>query len=64
MPVIGFLGTTSLDASAGRLRAFHQGLKEAGYVEGENVKIEYRWAESQLERLPAWRPTWCASRLR
>jgi len=52
MPVIGFLGATSFDESAGRLRAFHQGLKEAGYVEGENVKIEYRWAENQLERLP------------
>jgi putative ABC transport system substrate-binding protein len=52
-PVIGFLGVTSFDESAGRLRAFRQGLKEAGYVEGENVKVEYRWAEHQVERLPA-----------
>ena len=53
MPVIGLLGVTSLDRSADRLRVFRQGLKENGYVEGENVAIEYRWAEGQYERLPA-----------
>ena len=53
MPVIGFLGGTSLDGFAERLRAFGQGLKETGYAEGENVAIEYRWAENQLDRLPA-----------
>ena len=53
MPVIGFLSTTSPDAIADRLRAFRQGLKDTGYVEGENVAIEYRWAESQIDRLPA-----------
>jgi putative ABC transport system substrate-binding protein len=52
MPVIGFLDSRSPDAVAGRLRAFRQGLKEVGYVEGENVAIEYRWAENQLDRLP------------
>ena len=52
MPVIGFLDTTSPDAFADRLRAFRQGLKDTGYVEGENVAIEYRWAENQIDRLP------------
>src|SRR5262245_46114287 len=53
MPVIGFLNPTSLDPSVDLLRAFRQGLKETGYVEGENVAIEYRWAENQIDRLPA-----------
>jgi putative ABC transport system substrate-binding protein len=53
MPVIGFLDPTSSDAEAERLRAFRQGLKDGGYIEGENVAIEYRWAENQVERLPA-----------
>jgi putative ABC transport system substrate-binding protein len=52
-PVVGFLNSTSPEPSAGRLRAFRQGLKETGYVEGENVAIEYRWAENQIDRLPA-----------
>ena len=52
MPVIGFLGGTSPDTFADRVRAFRQGLKDTGYVEGENVAIEYRWAEGQYERLP------------
>jgi putative ABC transport system substrate-binding protein len=53
MPVIGFLHGTSPDANADAVRAFHRGLKEAGYVERENVAIEYRWAENQTDRLPA-----------
>src|SRR5262245_26962509 len=53
LPVIGFLGGTSPEVYADRLRAFRQGLKEAGHVEGENVAIEYRWAENQFDRLPA-----------
>jgi ABC-type uncharacterized transport system substrate-binding protein len=52
MPVIGFLGATSPDVNANRLRVFRQGLKDTGYVEGDNVTIEYRWAENQMDRLP------------
>ena len=53
MPVIGFLYGASPDPVARRLRAFRQGLKDFGYVEGENMAIEYRWAENQIDRLPA-----------
>jgi len=52
MPVVGFLNSASPDVSADRLRAFHQGLKDTGFVEGENVAIAYRWAENQFDRLP------------
>jgi len=52
IPVIGFLNPTSPDGMTERLRAFRQGLKETGYVEGENVLVEYRWAEGQYDRLP------------
>jgi putative tryptophan/tyrosine transport system substrate-binding protein len=51
-PVIGYLDTRSPDAVMDRLRAFRQGLKDTGYVERENVGIEYRWAEGQYDRLP------------
>src|SRR5438128_1889277 len=54
MPVIGFLGSISPGTFAGFVPAFHQGLKEAGYVEGQNVTIEYRWAEGRYDRLPAF----------
>ena len=53
MPVIGFLSNSWPDVYAIRLRAFRQELKEAGYVEGQNVDVEYRWAEGQNNRLPA-----------
>jgi putative tryptophan/tyrosine transport system substrate-binding protein len=52
-PVIGFLHPASPDTYTDRLRAFRQGLKETGFVEGENVAVEYRWAENQFDRLPA-----------
>src|SRR6476469_7457822 len=52
MPVIGFLDPRSPDALADRLRAFRQGLKDAGFAEGQNAAIEYRWAENQTDRLP------------
>jgi putative tryptophan/tyrosine transport system substrate-binding protein len=53
MPVIGLLHPASPDGYADRLRTFRQGLKDAGHVEGENVAIEYRRAENQIDRLPA-----------
>jgi putative tryptophan/tyrosine transport system substrate-binding protein len=53
MPRIGFLSSTSPEAFAERLRGFRQGLRESGYVEGESVAIEYRWAENQNDRLPS-----------
>jgi putative ABC transport system substrate-binding protein len=53
MPVIGFLGAPSAAPYARYVAAVHQGLKEAGYIEGQNVTIEYRWAEGQYDRLPA-----------
>jgi len=52
VPVIGFLHPTSPDTYAERLRAFREGLKDAGFIEGENVAIEYRWADNQSDRLP------------
>src|SRR5262249_60663491 len=64
MPVIGFLGPTTAEAYGGRLRELRDGLKETGYVEGENVLIEYRWAENRGDRLPEWRPIWAASGVR
>jgi putative ABC transport system substrate-binding protein len=53
MPVIGFLHTASAAAFAAPLAAFRKGLSEAGYVEGQNVAVAYRWAEGQNDRLPA-----------
>jgi putative ABC transport system substrate-binding protein len=53
MPVIGFLGSASPGRNPALIAAFHQGLSETGYVEGQNVVIEYRWAEGRYDRLPA-----------
>ena len=57
-PVIGFLNPASANTFADRLRAFRQGLKDTGYVEGENVAIVYSWAENQSIGCRAWRPNW------
>ena len=51
MPVVGYLSSGSREGDAFRVAALRQGLNEAGYVEGRNVEIEYRWAENQLDRL-------------
>jgi putative ABC transport system substrate-binding protein len=53
MPVIGFLNAAASDEYAQRLHGFHQGLKDEGFVEGENVAVEYRWAEHQINRVSA-----------
>jgi putative tryptophan/tyrosine transport system substrate-binding protein len=53
MPVVGFLGTQSADDTKFLILPFLQGLKETGYVEGQNVAIEYRWAGNQYDRLPS-----------
>ena len=53
VPVIGFLHSQTFEANAHLIAAFRQGLSEAGYVEGQNVAIEFRWAESHYDRLPA-----------
>jgi putative ABC transport system substrate-binding protein len=52
MPMIGWLGSFSPETSRHLVTTFHQGLKEIGYVEGQNVSIEYRWANNQYSRLP------------
>jgi hypothetical protein len=57
MPVVGFLHSASPEGNADRVRAFRTGLKEAGFIESENVAIEYRWADNQTERLPMLAPT-------
>src|SRR5262245_19081571 len=53
VPRIGFLGVTSASTISARIEAFRQGLRELGYVEGQNINIEYRWAEAKVDRLDA-----------
>src|SRR5262245_18232110 len=52
MPLAGFLHPSSRDGYASRVPAFRQGLKDEGFIEGENLAIEYRWADNQIDRLP------------
>ncbi len=61
MPVVGFLGTSSADSVSDLLRAFHQGLAEAGFTEGRNVALEYRWAEEKMNECQHWRTIWLAA---
>jgi len=63
MPVIGFLGSSSAADRARLVTAFRQGVRETGYVEGQNVAIEYRWAQDQYD-CPTWQPIWYAVRWR
>jgi putative ABC transport system substrate-binding protein len=53
LPVVGFVNAGSAEASATYVAAFRKGLGETGYVEGENVTVEYHWLEGQFDRLPA-----------
>jgi putative tryptophan/tyrosine transport system substrate-binding protein len=53
IPVVGFLGAASFSSGRSYFDAFLQGLKEAGYVDGQNVAVEYRWADGKYDRLPA-----------
>jgi hypothetical protein len=64
IPVLGFLSSASPDLYSDRLRTFRQGLKEIGYVEGQNVEIDYRWAEGHNDRLPVLAPNWFIVRWR
>jgi len=58
MPVIGYLGIRSLESDASRLTGLRRGLNETGYVEGQNLTIEYRWGGNQPDRLPHWWLSW------
>ena len=62
MPMIGYLSARSPDETAHLVEAFRRGLGEQGFVEGQNVTIEYRWALGQYDRLPAWRRSWFVAR--
>ena len=64
IPVIGFLDPRSPEGVLNRLRGLREGLKETGFVEGENVTVEYRWAENQWIDCRNWRLILCAGRLR
>ena len=58
MPVIGFLNSGSATEWVPLVAAFKEGLNELGYAEGRNVAVDYRWAQSQNDRVQAWRPIW------
>jgi len=58
MPVVGFLSAATPKTGEPLVAAFRRGLEESGYVVGRNVTIEYRWADQQIDRLPAMRRIW------
>ena len=60
VPVVGFLNSGS--PYAGRDGAFRAGLSTTGYIEGQNVTVDFRWADGQYSRLPPSQPNWCADR--
>ena len=62
MPVIGFLSSSALADRARYLPAFQQGVRETGYVEGQNVAVEYRWAQDQYPNCPTSQPIYYAVR--
>ena len=64
MPVIGFFNVTSPDGYKLYVAAFRDGLKQSGYIEGQNVAIEFRWAEGQYDRLPDMAADLCAAGFR
>jgi putative tryptophan/tyrosine transport system substrate-binding protein len=64
LPVIGFVNAGSADAAAVSVAAFRKGLGETGYVEGQNVTVEYHWLEGQFDRLPSLMADWLSRKLR
>ena len=62
MPVIGYLSALSAGQAHANWPRFRRGLNELGFVEGQNIAIEFRWADGQFDRFRAWRPTLCAGR--
>jgi putative tryptophan/tyrosine transport system substrate-binding protein len=56
MPVVGYLGSTTPEMSSKRLAAFRKGLRDAGFEEGQNVAIEFRWADGHEDGCPSWWP--------
>lgn len=62
VPRIGYLGVTSPSDRPSLLDAFRQGLRELGWVEGQNIVIDYRYAEGRVTGCPTWRPIWYGSR--
>ena len=63
VPRIGYLSSRDPATESARAEAIRLALRELGYIEGQNIAFEYRYAEGKLDRLPSLRPSWCVSRL-